>query len=494
MRRLSPPRFAAATFRLHWGRVAAFLALLILLIPFQAAASHNWPSALHPWKIVTGSDGNLWFTSKSCPITIPGPSVCQGLIGRMTPTGVLTVFPTAINSEPTHLGDIAAGPDGNLWFNAGFGVIGRITPQGAVTGFSARHNSQELTAGPDGNVWFTDDFGMTSTEVFLPAISRVTPQGAVTRFPTGLDASFTIRGIAAGVDGNLWFTATGPTVAAIGRITPQGVVTMFSLSGLTGVLGIAAGADGNLWFTATGAGGRTIGRITPQGDVTTFATGLGELGRIAAGPDGNLWFTATTANPRVGAIGRITPEGTVTTFSAVVNNFVAVPLDIAAGPDGNLWFTDSLNASIKRMTPAGVVTLFDPCHPGPLIDCLGLATGPPAAVAPGPLQFKVIGLRVRKVSVTIRVSCPSTARRACTGIATLLAPPRRKGAKAVRIGRTSFSVASGRKKTLTVRLNAAGRSRLSKAKLLRATLRISAKDGGGRSRLVLRKVRFSSVR
>ena len=62
--------------------------------------------------------------------------------------------------------------------------------------------------------------------------------------------------------------------------------------------GIAAGSDGNLWFTRGGQ----IGRITPAGTVTWFGSRLAPQ-EITAGPDGHLWFT----EPGEGQIGRVTP-------------------------------------------------------------------------------------------------------------------------------------------------------------------------------------------
>ena len=66
--------------------------------------------------------------------------------------------------------------------------------------------------------------------------------------------------------------------------------------------GIAAGADGNVWFTE-GVGNK-IGRITPTGTITEFTiptASSGPLG-IAAGADGNVWFTENSGN-KVGLVG-----------------------------------------------------------------------------------------------------------------------------------------------------------------------------------------------
>src|SRR5690242_9029281 len=70
--------------------------------------------------------------------------------------------------------------------------------------------------------------------------------------------------------------------------TPIGTVTNFPHTGISSPGAIAAGPDGNLWFTNDDS----IGRITPAGVVSTFTDpSIGSPSGIAAGPDGNLWFT-----------------------------------------------------------------------------------------------------------------------------------------------------------------------------------------------------------
>ncbi|MSW95399.1 MAG: virginiamycin B lyase, partial [Actinobacteria bacterium] len=96
--------------------------------------------------------------------------------------------------------------------------------------------------------------------------------GQVTEFSAGITAGSNLLGLAAGPDGNMWFTVHNG--GRVGRITPLGVVTEFS-AGITAdsrPWGIAAGADGNLWFTEA-FGGR-VGRITPLGVVTEFSAGI----------------------------------------------------------------------------------------------------------------------------------------------------------------------------------------------------------------------------
>src|SRR5206468_5528722 len=64
----------------------------------------------------------------------------------------------------------------------------------------------------------------------------------------------------------------------------------------SGPHGLAAGPDGNLWFTEQT--GHNIGRITLAGIITEFTIPtVGSYSyEIADGPDGNLWFTEYYGN------------------------------------------------------------------------------------------------------------------------------------------------------------------------------------------------------
>jgi streptogramin lyase len=153
--------------------------------------------------------------------------------GALAGPGLATARPVGLIREfeiGGNVPDLAAGPDGNVWFTLSHGLgyrgpaaIGRITPRGKVTKFSAGlnpgSNPLNIVAGPDGNLWFGDDGR-------IPAIGRITPQGAITEFSAGLGLR---HGgpweIVVGADGNLWFNHSSflaPIDEAIGRITPQG--------------------------------------------------------------------------------------------------------------------------------------------------------------------------------------------------------------------------------------------------------------------------------
>ena len=69
---------------------------------------------------------------------------------------------------------------------------------------------------------------------------------------------------------------------------------------------IAAGLDGNLWFTEYQ--GDAVGQMTPYGATKRFKVdpdGFAE--RITAGPDGAVWFTDTIGN----RIGRVAADGKI---------------------------------------------------------------------------------------------------------------------------------------------------------------------------------------
>jgi streptogramin lyase len=241
-----------------------------------------------------------------------------------------------------------------------------------ITKFSAGLNAGSIpsfgiAAGSDGNVWFTDRGGTA-------AIGRVTPAGAITEFSAGLNAGSAPQGITAGPDGNLWFTDDGSTPAT-GRITPAGAITEFSagLSASSYPTSIAPGSDGNVWF-GNGGSSPSVGRITPTGVITEFTAGLAATSNpygVAAGPDGNTWF-ADSCSPA--AIGRVTTAGVIDEFSAGLNSS-SCPYFIAAGMDGSLWFTDEgTTPAIGRITPAGAISEFS----------AGLdASDTPYGIAPG---------------------------------------------------------------------------------------------------------------
>ncbi len=306
-------------------------------------------------------------------------------------------------TDPTlTLGHITPGPGGNLYFTAGgkqSNAIGRITPSGTITLFPLAADAFTLKtpvggpgpiiAEPDGNLWFAENGS--------GKLARLSPDGQhLAEFPFPIARS-AVSGLAVGPDGNLWFTIdpflpggwVGTGEGKIGRITPDGgSMVEFALPSSTAPLDITRGPDGNLWFSiqATDQKSDAVGRISADGrSIATFSLPAGGADRITSGPDGALWFSEGALLGDHGSIGRVTISGSVSEFP--LPQLSGAPVDIVAGPDGNLWFTVappdcSENQrrvgecpqahALGRITPTGNMSIFP--LPGQSMP-LGIALG-----------------------------------------------------------------------------------------------------------------------
>jgi len=234
--------------------------------------------------------------------------------------------------------------------------------------------------------------GPSSAEPAIAAPPRV---GEFTTFELG-NAGYGGNALAAGPDGNMWFTNTAKN--AIGVITGKGAVTYFPVpteprqgsneSMGSGLFGLTAGPDGNMWFT--GFYQDVIGNVTPSGVVTLYRVPLANSRPygITAGVDGNLWFTLDAAN----GIGRITPDGVITLFPIPTPGVDGITVNtsdcvmcgylITAGPQDSLWFTIPAANMIGRITVQGVVTTF-PVEPGPAPSAATGYSGPLVSLTTG---------------------------------------------------------------------------------------------------------------
>jgi streptogramin lyase len=298
--------------------------------------------------IATGPDGNLWFVEQ-----------IGNNIGRITPSGAITEFPLPTAGASAYA--IARGPDGNLWFTEwGANKIGRITPAGVVTEFAIPDGNAKpagIAAGPDGRLWFTQE-GISGF------IGAMTTAGVFTKypFPTYQVSTASAYGITAGSDGALWFTAavTVPAIGGgprIGRMSTSGAYTEFTLPCALAATApgpdsrIVLAPDGKFWFTLSNwLGSNYIAVTSTTGAMTGWEipSHSGQYGAnlfaITAGPDGNIWFTERG----FGTVVRMTPSGTMT--EVIARDRTNYPVGITAGPDGNIWFTRS-QGSIARMAP-----------------------------------------------------------------------------------------------------------------------------------------------
>lgn len=249
----------------------------------------------------------------------------------------------------------------------------------------------DVAVAPDGSIYFT--------EFSRHVVRKVTPAGVLTTFAgtagqsgstnaTGAAARFNLpHGITVDQAGNLYVVDHGNHL--IRKITPAGVVT--TLAGLAGIPGNTDGSgaaarfqfpagiavDGAGTLYVADSGNHRIRKLTPAGAVSTLA-GSGTLGTangtgpaaqfnfpngIAVASNGTL-FVADNGNH---AIRAITAAGVVTTFLGQAGTSgtrdgtgnlarFESPSGIALDADGNLYISDSLNHTIRKSSPAGVVT------------------------------------------------------------------------------------------------------------------------------------------
>jgi len=298
---------------------------------FQGARTINLENGSYPSFLAFGAHDTLWFTENSGDV-----------IGQVNAAGDMAQYSIVAgnNNDPQ---DIITVPGGSIWFT-GLAEIGRISPDGAMKVWFERSIGtavglpDALAAGPDGEVWYTDDGG------HICRISSSEKFGCFAVHPATKD--IWMRGLAMGPDGALWFTednlgSVADTQNAIGRLTASGTYREWLLPPGSGPTRIVTGPDGALWFTERSS--QRIGRITTSGVITQYPLPRGVYPfDIVSGPGKALWFTTDTR------VGRITTAGQITLWPVSgAQQFGG----IAVAPDGSLWLADGVASVIRHFVP-----------------------------------------------------------------------------------------------------------------------------------------------
>ena len=285
-------------------------------------------SAVQATSLQPGPGGDLWFNV----LNANGQDSLG--IGRITPSGTITIFNQGLPAN-SGIGNLLSGPAGAIWFPTcvqstssggcvqGTGAIGRITPTGVITlfnqGLPAQGAPSDLILGQGGDMWFEYGQGGFAQGCGGPAswsapIGVINPVGVITTFSQGLPANAGISPLTVGSGGSLWFSecvldqGSCKGRLSLGSVSSTGVITLFDqglpsapVGASTGSPGQGSGTSpysltfltqdsaGNLWFTY----GDAIGEVTPSGAITVFSQGMPSGGyafNFVMGRGGNLWF------------------------------------------------------------------------------------------------------------------------------------------------------------------------------------------------------------
>ena len=286
-----------------WGKLGRITTDGDITNQYSLRVKGEGPS-FHPQNVVTGPDGDLWATCGTLRTYlhishgVPDP---YGSIRRMSPSGVITA--QDVFHLPTKYSDprsIVTGPDGNLWFTERRGAIGEIDQHGTILNEFATQDGNApypIAVGSDGNIWFGETFNRTLGQVTIPAHQR---------YYFTLPKHGGPAGIVAGPGGYLY--ATEFLAGKVAQIDTSGVVRAEALlpSGSC-PKGITVGSDGNLYVAEFCTG--NIARITLTGStfnlgaVTEFPIPTSHSGPwgITSGPDENIWF-AESLSGKIGEL------------------------------------------------------------------------------------------------------------------------------------------------------------------------------------------------
>jgi hypothetical protein len=281
-------------------------------------------------------------------------------------------------------------------------VTGSADGTGAASSFD---NPSGVTTDSAGNVYVADTFNDIIRGITAAGV--VTTVAGAAGIPGSTDgaaaaARFDVpTGVAVDRAGNVYVADSGSKHLGcmacydlgnhvIRKITPAGVVT--TLAGTAGMqgstdgtgaaarfsdpVGVAVDGAGNVYVADSG--NNAIRKITPTGVVTTLAGTAGSTGStdgtgaaarfndpsgVAVDGAGNLYI----ADTRNDIIRKITPAGAVTTLAGMAGMTGSTdgtgaaarfdsPSGVAVDSAGNIYVADTGNSTIRKITPAAVVT------------------------------------------------------------------------------------------------------------------------------------------
>lgn len=362
-----------------------------------------------PHGLATDGSGNLYVADRE-----------NHTVRKITAAGVVTTLAGLAGRSGSVDGNASAArfnsprglvsdPFGNIYVADSLNfTVRKITPAGVVSTF----------VGTSGNPTYSDGTGLKAglcipggitidgtgnlylTELGSVTVRKITPVGVVTTLAgnpffsadvdgVGAGAHFSYpQGIASDPGGTLYIADTGSNT--VRKVTPGGTVTTLAGTKFTGgrdgagdtaqfsqPTGISVDRAGNLYVGD--AKNHSIRKITPTGFTTTLAgptanngsaDGRGKAARfsyplgITGDSKGNLFICDETNR----TIRRIAPTGDVSTFAGTPNQGPAnvdglgsaarfgQPAALGIDRSDNLYVADNIMQTVRKITPAAVVT------------------------------------------------------------------------------------------------------------------------------------------
>jgi len=339
-------------------------------------------------------------------------------IRKISPGGVVSTFAGSFTKSGSLNGtgsaarfnlpaDVAVDSSNNLYVaDSNNCTIRKITPAAAVTTLAGLASAGHTNGtGSAARFDFPDGVAVDTTgkiyvaDTVESAIRKITPTAVVSTFAglpgtsgyvdaTGTAARFRFpRWLTVGALDNVYVGDTFNFV--VRKITPNAVVSSvvtMPANGAGEVRGVAMDNSGNI-YTADQPH-HTIRKITPEGTATIFAglndtpgsaNGTGSVARfnfptgLAVDGAGNVYVADSGNN----TIRKITPAAKVTTFAGSAGLFGNTdgtgtaarfndPFGVAVDHSGDVFVTDTGNNTIRKITPARVVTTLGglPLSPG----------------------------------------------------------------------------------------------------------------------------------
>jgi streptogramin lyase len=306
------------------------------------------PVSSGPWAVIRGPKGSFWFTEHD-----------SNAIGNIGADGTVRQYPIAApsgapNREARPEG-LTAGPNGTIWIaEAGFGAIGSMTPAGMFRIFYPRDFSQgypiDVAAAPNGRIWYLTTEG---------GVGRLFDTGPQLRFPAAPPpllllvnsiVSYDWAGLVVAQDGTPWVAES--TMQAIDHLQLDGTVHRFPMPGHSSepIAVVATGTD--LWIAQPGSD--SIARRAADGQITEYPlpTADAQPSSLAAAPDGSLYFT----EQQTGKIGRIDQAGQIREYALQNGGAAASALAVVPDPSSTIdgytvWFTESAASRIGKLDP-----------------------------------------------------------------------------------------------------------------------------------------------